>query len=139
MFKWLTIAVAGLGVIVAVYTAATSHEALPAPLPAEPPSVNPFPSGVAATGLVEAASRNVQVAPPEAGLVTKVFVQVNDAVKAGDPLFQLDTRPLDADLIRANAACAAAKAELARLTAQPRAEDVPPLEAAVDQARSQYL
>lgn len=139
MFKWITIAIAGLGLGVGIYTAATSSPALPSPPPAEPPSINPYPDGVAGTGLVEASTRNVEVAAPEPGQVAQVFAEVNRVVKAGDPLFQLDPRPLEAELIAATAACAASKAELARLKAQPRPEDVPPLEAAVARAKAVYL
>lgn len=131
MVKWITIAVAVLGLALGVYTVATArHDPPKAPLAAAP-SVNPYAHGIAATGVVEAASRNVQVAAPEGGLVVDVFAQVGDKVAAGDPLFELDSRVLRADLVRARAEVLAAQAELKRLEASPRAEEIPPLEAAV--------
>jgi RND family efflux transporter MFP subunit len=53
---------------------------------------------VAAAGIIEAGNENVRIAPPLAGLVTKVHVVVGDHVKAGAPLFQLDDRELLAQL-----------------------------------------
>jgi multidrug efflux pump subunit AcrA (membrane-fusion protein) len=134
MIKWGTILIAAAGLAVGIYTAATaSREAPKVPLAGQP-SVNPFEHGIAATGTVEAASRNISLAAPESGLVTRVFVEVGQIVKAGDPLFELDPRPIEADLVKANAARDAAAAALARLEAQPRTETLPPLEAAVASA-----
>jgi HlyD family secretion protein len=118
-------------VLVAVYTVATArHQPPKAPLEAEP-SVNPFATGIAATGIIESASRDVQIAAPEGGLATRVFVEVGSTVSIGDPLFELDPRPLQADLAKARAAREAAAANLKKVEAQPRAEDIPPLEAEV--------
>lgn len=129
MLRWATYILAVLGLAVGVYTAATAqHEPPRAPLAGEP-SVNPFDRGIAAAGVVEAASRNVPIAAPEGGLVTRVFVEVGQEVRAGDPLFELDPRPVEAELIRAQAARDAAAARLARLEAEPRPETIPPLEA----------
>jgi HlyD family secretion protein len=131
MIRWATILLAILGLLLAVYTVATArHQPPKTPLEAEP-SVNPFSSGIAATGIVESASRDVQVAAPEGALATRVFVEVGDTVKAGDPLFELDPRALRAELAKARAARDAAEANLKRVQAQPRAEDIPPLEAEV--------
>jgi HlyD family secretion protein len=131
MVKWGAIIVAAAGLALAVYTAATaSHEAPKVALAAEP-SVNPFENGIAATGMVEAASRNVAVAAPEGAVATRVFVEVGQVVKTGAPLFELDPRPLQADLAKAQAARESAAAALARVRAQPRAETLPALEAAV--------
>src|SRR5215813_6875992 len=86
MIRWLTILMAVVGVGVALYTVGTAqHEPPKIPLEAEP-SINPFQHGFAATGIVESGSRDVQIAAPEAGLAMKVFVEVGDVVKAGDPL-----------------------------------------------------
>lgn len=136
MIKWITILLAAAGLTVGAYTAATAtREAPKVPLAGEP-SVNPFDQGIAATGMVEAASRNVPIGAPEAGMVTRVFVQVGQLVKAGDPLFELDPRPLEADLVRATAARDAARAALAKVRAEPRPESIPPLQAAVNSAQA---
>jgi HlyD family secretion protein len=137
VIKWITILLAVIGLGLATYTIATArHDPPKAPLAAEP-SVNPYAHGIAATGLVEAASRNIQVAAPEGGLVMRVHVQVGDRVKVGDPLFELDSRALQADLVRARAQVQAARAELQRLQATPRPEEIPPLEAAVRAAEAE--
>lgn len=137
MIKWATIVLAAAGLTVGIYTAATaSHEAPDVPLVGEP-SVNPFARGIAATGIAEASSRNIQIAAPEGGIVTQVFVEVGQRVAAGDPLFELDPRPLQADLVRARAVRDAAQARLAQTQAQPRAETIPPLEAAVNSAQAE--
>jgi multidrug efflux pump subunit AcrA (membrane-fusion protein) len=74
----------------------TKQEAMPDPL--VPPPQSPFHATVAASGLIEAVNENVRIAPPVAGLVTKVFVKVGDHRAKGDPLFQLDDRELLAQL-----------------------------------------
>ncbi|MCX5661920.1 MAG: HlyD family efflux transporter periplasmic adaptor subunit [Planctomycetota bacterium] len=137
MVKWLTIMLALAGLAMGIYTVATAHEPLPKPPPAQPPSVNPYARGIAATGLVEAASRNVSVASPEPGLVVEVVAQPNAVVRKGDPLFIMDRRPLEAELVRMAAAVDVAKAELERIESQPRAEDIPPLKAALEAAKVQ--
>jgi HlyD family secretion protein len=137
MTKWITIILALIGLGIGLYAVSTAREPLPNPPPARPPSVNPYPRGVAALGVVEASTRNVAVVAPEPGLVMHVDVQVNDSVQAGQPLFELDTRPLESQLVQARAAHEAAAAQVRRLAAMPRAEDLPPLEAAVARARAQ--
>jgi len=137
MIKWLTILGAIAGVALAVYVVSTaSHKPPPIPL-AAPPSINPFDRGIAATGIVEARSRNVPIAAPEGGLVTRVFVEAAQSVKSGDPLFELDPRPIEAELVQARAAVVVAQATLDRLIAQPRDVELPPLEAIVDATRAE--
>ena len=135
MTKWATIVLSVVGLAVAVYVVAThGKDQPPDPPPAAPPSVNPYGRGIAATGQIEAASRNVAVATPEAGLVTAVLVQVGDKVTKGQPLMMMDTRLLEADRLRTNAAIEVSRARMARLRALPRQEELPPLQTAVDRA-----
>ena len=137
MIRWLTFLLAAVGLTLGVYTAATArHEAPRVPLAGEP-SVNPYKQGIAATGQVEASSRNVTIGSPEGGVVMRVRVDVGQQVKAGDPLFELDARQLESDLIRAKAARELSRASLNRIQAQPRAEELPHLEAAVREAESE--
>lgn len=131
MVRWITIMLAVVGFAIGVYAVATQEQTQVVPPLARPAAVNPFQSGVAALGIVEPATRNLQVVAPEAGLVTSVLVNVGDRVKEGDPLFTLDTRTLEADLLRAEAAVVAAQAAIDRWHALPRKEDLPPLEASV--------
>lgn len=131
MIKWITFIAAALGLSVAVYTAGTArHEAPNVDLAGEP-SVNPYERGIAATGQVEAASRNVNIGSPEGAVVVRVNAEVGQVVKAGEALFELDARPLQADLVRSRAAKLAAEAALKKIQSQPRPEEIPSLEADV--------
>jgi len=67
-------------------------------IPPSPPPVSDFRDTVAAVGLVEASTENIAIGTPLSGIVPKVFVGAGDAVRAGDPLFELDTRQLRAEL-----------------------------------------
>src|SRR5215831_4761303 len=67
-------------------------------LPPSPPPVSPYVHAVAAEGLVEASSENISIGTSLAEVVTDVPVVVGQKVKAGDPLFKLDDRQLQADL-----------------------------------------
>jgi RND family efflux transporter MFP subunit len=51
----------------------------------------PFNSFIAATGIVEAESKNINVGSLISGLVTKVYVRSGDRVKKGELLFELDS------------------------------------------------
>lgn len=136
MLRPISILLACAGLLTAVYVVATAKEEIPDPPPSQPPSTNPFVQGIAALGLVEPASRAVDVASPEAGRVVSVLVEVNQEVKAGDVLFTMDTVPLDAEMMRAGAALSSAESEVRRIENWPRAEDFPPVEAEVAEARS---
>ncbi len=136
MAKWITIILAVLGTAVAAYTVATNGKGkAPSPPPATQPSVNPFASGIACAGSVEAASRNIAVGSPEGALVAEVFVEVGQKVSKGEPLFALDTRLLQAELIRTEALLKVARTEVEALEAQPRPEELPALAAAWEAAK----
>lgn len=136
MYKRVTILLAVVGLVFAIWVVATAKQPIPAPDPSYPPSVNPFGRGIVALGLVESASRDIAIAAPEPGRVQAVHVTVGQVVKAGDPLFTLDTMALEADMLRAVAQRNAAAAELDRQRNWPRTEDLPPLRAAVSEAKS---
>ena len=89
------------------------------------PPVSTFSDRVAAVGLVEASTENIAIGTPLSGVVTKVFVTAGETVKKGEPLFQIDTRQLEADfgvkqraLAVAQTRVTVAKAHLADLTRQ---------------------
>ena len=107
------------------------------PPPAAPPR-SPWRRTLACAGIVEAQSENISTGAPVAGVVTEVFVRVGDRVGPGDPLFRLDDRELRGTLAVRRAALEQAKSELARLEAEPRRETIPPLVAAVKEARATY-
>ena len=65
--------------------------------PSRPP-VSDFRDTVAAVGVIEASTENIAIGTPLSGTVPKVFVRAGDPVRSGDPLFELDTRHLRAEL-----------------------------------------
>ena len=90
--------------------------------PASPPPASSFSQTVAAVGLVEASTEHISVGTPVSGLVTEVLVRLDQAVRAGTPLFRLDTRSLEASLAVEESRLAAARARLN--TARCEAEDL---------------
>jgi len=136
MLKWLTILLAVLGLSLGLWTVITEGEQIKEVPPSRPPSVNPFGDGIACTGIVEPNARVIHVGIPDPGLVTDVYVQVNDAVAAGQPLFRMDDRILKSELLKANAVREVALAKVRWYEAAPRAEDIPPLRASVAQAEA---
>ena len=84
-----------------------------------PESARPVNAGAAAAavvgpGIVEACRGNVSIGTPVAGVVREVFVKVGDRAAAGDPLFRIDARELEAKLLVARANVAQAEAALAK-------------------------
>jgi multidrug efflux pump subunit AcrA (membrane-fusion protein) len=112
MSVWL--ALAGVGFAAWVLMGANKKDPMPLPLSAPPRS--PYQQTVAASGIIEAVNENVRIAPPVAGLITKVFVAVGDRVTEQAPLFQLDDRELRAQLLTREAA-------------------IPPLQAQIDEQK----
>src|SRR5579863_4046573 len=84
--------------------------------PPSPPPVTPFAHVVAAEGLIEASSENISIGTPISEVVTEVPVEVGQMVKAGEPLFKLDDRQLQADL-------AARKADLGLAQTQVKVDE----------------
>ncbi len=89
------------------------NSAQPMSDPPKPPAANPFGSGVAASGLIEASSENISIGAPISGLVVEVMVETGDKVAAGQPLFRLDDRDLQAALPVLKASIEAAEAGVA--------------------------
>jgi multidrug resistance efflux pump len=142
------LAVVGLGF--AVYA---THEGRKPTEPSRPlvePPVAPRAfRAIAGAGLIEPQRENIPVGTHEPGVVTKVFVAVDQKdpatgairktfVKPGDPLFQLDTRQAEAELKVREAQLAAAEATLHKLQSAPRPEDVPPAEATFAEMQARF-
>ena len=107
----------------------------PEPPPSPPPAAK-FQSSVGAVGLVEANTENIDVSCAVSGMVTQLYVKAGDHVQTGQKLFSLDDRDLEADLAVKRTALNNAKAQLAKLVAEPRPEELPPLEAKVTEAQA---
>jgi HlyD family secretion protein len=106
-------AVAGVAAMAAVMRKQGDNELPQADTPPVAPAAKPFLHAVAATGILEALSENVAVGVPAPGLVMEVMVKVNDAIEAGQPLFRLDDRELQAEKTNQQAQLEVARAELA--------------------------
>ncbi len=66
--------------------------------PPSPPPSSDFHDTVAAVGMIEASTENIAIGTPVSGVAPKIFVHPGDMVREGDPLFELDTRQLRAEL-----------------------------------------
>ena len=126
--SWLLSAAAVIGLAIAVYAVIDTNR--PPPAPAAPATATaPFASYVVGTGIAETGRGNVEIATALTGVVSQVYVKVGDTVKAGDPLFQIDDRELQARLAVARAkadqaAAARAKPEhRLQMLAQLKRED----------------
>lgn len=95
--------------VISVVQSQPRHEAN---VPPSPPPVSPYAHAVAAEGLVEASSENISIGTPLSEVVTEVPVVVGNRIKAGEPLFKLDDRQLQADLAARQADLGVAKTQV---------------------------
>jgi multidrug resistance efflux pump len=116
-----------------------AQQQLPKPAPPAQPARSPFGQTIAGSGVVEANSENIAIGSALPGVVLEVYVpvdQVGKLVAAGEPLFRVDDRQLKAQLDLQRANLAAAEAQLAKLDAMPRPEEIPPAQARVKAAEA---
>jgi multidrug efflux pump subunit AcrA (membrane-fusion protein) len=125
-----------LMLLFAVYQVVQARQKPPRLEPPVPPARSPFGGGVAGAGLVEARTENIAVGSNLPGIVTRVHVSIDQPVKAGDLLFELDRRQAEADLEVRQAGVEVAREQMRRLEQQPRPEEVPPSEAQVKAAEA---
>lgn len=92
-------ALAALGVILALVVALQTQKKRPPAQPIALPAKAPFTSYIGGAGIVEASSNNISIGTSLPGLVKTVFVKVGDRLKQGDPLFLIDDRDLNAELL----------------------------------------
>ena len=110
-YSTFILAIAGVLAMGSVLQQLRSQETAIPPPPVAPPQKN-APDDIAATGILEAKGENVAIGVPVAGLVKEVKIEVNQVIKAGEPLLILDDRELRASLLRQEAAIAVAQANL---------------------------
>jgi multidrug resistance efflux pump len=140
LVKYLLPLLAAAGLAFAFVQVQKMREVAPvAPPPVTPPMAPANVRSISGAGLIEARRENIPIGTPVPGVVDAVFVKIHDIVKAGDPLFHVDDRDLKAELVSREAMVTSARAQLQRLKNAPRAEDIPPAEAAVDEARAKLL
>jgi HlyD family secretion protein len=90
---------------------------------------------ITASGFIE--GEEVVVAPETSGRIAEMFVDRGDEVLEGDVLVRLDGATLKSQRAEAEAGVAAARANLARVVAGARPEEIDAARAAVEQAKSQ--
>jgi multidrug resistance efflux pump len=134
--KYLIPVLAIAGLAFAIWTTIQGAKTQPPARPVSDPPRSPFANKISGSGMVEASTRNISIGSHVPGIVARVFVTVGKRVKSGEPLFVLDDRKQQADLVVKEAALAEARARLARLKQAPRTEDLPPARARVKEAEA---
>ncbi len=117
------------------WTLAQKPRVKPSSPPVAPPESG-FSQTVAAVGLVEPETENIELSCAVSGLVTSIYATPGERVHQGQKLFSTDDRDIAADLEVKRAALRSDEAQLAKLKSQPRAEELPPLESKVSEAKS---
>lgn len=87
-----------VGILSALFVAKKAMTPPPPSIPKITPPEKPYPRGIAASGIIEALGENYLIGAPQDGIVQHVYKEVWDSVNVGDPLFQLDSRELQAEL-----------------------------------------
>jgi multidrug resistance efflux pump len=140
MFRKYLLPLTALGMLVfALVHVLTAQQEKPPLSPPREPARASFTHTVAGSGMVEAQTENIAIGSALPGVVMEVYVpveKVGQRVKAGTALFRVDDRALRAQLKVQEASLAAANAQLAKLVAMPRREELPPSEAKVRVARA---
>ena len=113
-------ALAIVGAMVAVWVVLYSNQPAPTAPPVTEPARAPFASYLAGGGIVEASTENIEVGTPVSGIVTAIYVRWDDHVNAGDALFKIDDRDLQAQLLPYIARVKEAKANLAKARSELR-------------------
>lgn len=112
--RYIIPAAALLGLVVVIGAVfADSKQIVPAAA-AIPAAKAPYASYIAAPGIVESSSGNIAIGAPVSGIVTDVAQKRGSHVEAGDPLFRIDDRHLQAQLLPAIANVKLASVNLAK-------------------------
>jgi HlyD family secretion protein len=110
--KYVLPLLAVIGVAAAIAMVMQGNRSAPVPQPVTQPANTPFSSYIFGPGVVEASTENIAVGTPVSGIVTTIYVKWGDHVRTGDPLFKVDSRDLDAQLLPANAKVKEVEAQL---------------------------
>src|SRR6266481_2567662 len=116
--KYILPVLAIIGVGVAVFMVMQGNRTRPVVQPEVQSARAPFTSYIFGPGIVEASTENIAMGTPVSGIVTAIYVKWGDRVKAGAPLFKVDTRDLEAQLLPANAKVKEMEAQLLPATAK---------------------
>jgi multidrug resistance efflux pump len=98
MLKYILPLLAVFGLLFGIYVVRSGAKEMPVAQPVAEPSMPPFRHYIAGAGITEASTENIEISTPVPGVVTEIPVKIGQDVKAGDMLFKVDTRDLDAEL-----------------------------------------
>ena len=113
MKRKLLMLLAATGLVLAILAVLVQGEDAPAsPSPSGNMPNPPYASFVAGAGIIETRRGNIEIGTPVSGILSDVMVRAGDRVKAGDPLFRIDDRDLQARLATAEAKLNVATAEV---------------------------
>jgi len=93
--------VAILGLIFCIYIIFIGAKEPPVGIIIYAPPQSPYKNYVAGVGIIESVYKNIPIGVPFADVITEIYVKVGDVVQKGFPLFKLDTRSYEAQLIQA--------------------------------------
>ena len=120
--KYALPVLAGIGVLLVIFYVLSDGRSQPAAEPAGQAAGQaagvPFSSYIFGPGIVEASTENIAVGTPVSGIVTAINVKWGDRVRSGAPLFKIDTRDLEAQLLPAAARVKEIEAQLAPANAK---------------------
>ena len=137
IIKYVLPIVAVAGLVFAINRVVEARRPGPTAEPiVEPPSRPTSVKMIAGSGLVEARRENIPIGVNIPGVVIEVFVKKGEKVKARAPLFRTDDREFRSMLAVREAELASSKAQLHKLIASPRPEDIPPARAAAEEAEA---
>lgn len=105
-------ALAVAGLVFALMVAARSSRPAAVAEPTAQPAGAPYESYIAGAGLIEAASRNVEIATPVSGVVQEFYVKVGDQVEAGQALFRIEGADAAAEVRVKETAVATSEAKI---------------------------
>lgn len=105
-------AIAVAGLVFALIVASRSGRPAAIAEPVAHPAEAPYESYVAGAGLIEAASRNVEIATPVSGVVQELYVRVGEQVEAGHALFQIEGADAAAEVRVKETAVASSEAKV---------------------------
>lgn len=135
-FFWIVL-IAFLGLFLTFYS--MWHTIKPPPTPQvhqfNSPPLAPFKSSISGVGIVEASSENISIGTPVNRIINQVLITVGQDVKKGQVLFELENQDLQADVIARQVAYEIALANLKKLEALPRKEDLEAAEASIRSAQ----
>lgn len=110
--RYLLPAIAVVGALIALGVVFWSQQKTPVVPILYPPAHSPYEHSIAGAGVVETSSLNITVGSPFNEIIARLCVLEGDRVKAGDILFELDTRAFEAARVMAHTRVEAARVDL---------------------------